>query len=407
MIEDSFAQVFGGAMKLLFIQGGTRLKQDTEGNWYTDGNFNDSVWKRYTSVCDELTVVLRKEDTIYKPEDAKKKFNQFDTKSINLVPIEDIYKPVTRYLNPVLRNRVYATIKREIEKVDRVIIRSVITFYTISALEICQKLNKPYLIEVTGVAWDANWYHSLQGKLTAYSTEQGVKKRLKNAPYALYVTQHEMQQRYPCNGKTVGCSNVELDSIDQFALENRRNKIEAGSSPVVIGTIGGYKLKTKGQILVIKALGQLKRKGITNIEYQLVGGGDNTYLKNEAEKQGVLNQVKFLDSMPHEKIFEWLDRIDIYVQPSYQEGLCRSVVEAMSRACPVICSDACGERELADERFIFKRGDWKTLAIKIENMSKKEMMLEQAERGYKKSFDYKKETLDKRRHDFYMDFINS
>lgn len=395
-------------MKLLFIQGGTRLKQDTEGNWYTDGNFNDSVWRRYTSVCNELTVVLRKENSIYKPENAKKKFNQFDTNSINLVPIEDIYKPVTKYFNPVLRNRVYDTIKKEIEKVDRVIIRSVITYYTISALEICQKLNKPYLIEVTGVAWDANWYHSLHGKLTAYSTEQGVKKRLKNAPYALYVTQSELQQRYPCNGKTVGCSNVELDSIDKFALGHRRERIEAGSNLVVIGTIGGYKLKTKGQILVIKALGQLKRKGITNIEYQLVGGGENDYLSYEAEKQGVLEQVKFLGSMPHGKIFEWLDGIDIYVQPSYQEGLCRSVVEAMSRACPVICSDACGERELADERFIFKRGDWKTLAKRIEDMiSSKDVLLSEAERSYKKSFDYQKTVLDARRRNFFLDFINN
>ena len=106
MIEDSIAQVYGGVMKLLFIQGGTRLKQDTEGNWYTDGNFNDSVWRRYTSVCNELTVVLRKENSIYKPENAKKKINQFDTNSINLVPIEDIYKPVTKYFNQVLRNRV-------------------------------------------------------------------------------------------------------------------------------------------------------------------------------------------------------------------------------------------------------------------------------------------------------------
>ena len=55
-----------------------------------------------------------------------------------------------------------------------------------AALDICKELNKPYLIEVTGVAWDANWYHSIRGKLTAYTTEQGVKKRLKDAPYALY-----------------------------------------------------------------------------------------------------------------------------------------------------------------------------------------------------------------------------
>ena len=87
--------------------------------------------------------------------------------------------------------------------------------------------------------------------------------------------------------------------------------------------------------------------------------------------------------------------------------MCRSVVEAMSRACPVICSDACGERELANEKFIFKRGDWKRLADKINDMNNTKTMLREAERGYNKSFDYKKETLDKRRREFYMDFIAS
>ncbi len=394
-------------MKLLFIQGGTRLKQDTEGKWYTDGNFNDSVWKRYTSVCDELTVILRKENSLYTPENAQRKFNRFDTQKINLVPVEDIYKPVSRYFDPALKKRVYDVIKKEIEKVDRVIIRSVITYYTIAALEICQKLKKPYLIEVTGVAWDANWYHSLRGKLTAYTTEQGVKKRLKNAPYALYVTQKELQERYPCNGKTVGCSNVELEYVDKQALEHRKTRILTPKEKIIVGTVGGYGLKTKGQILVIKALGYLQREGITNIEYQLVGGGDDSSLKKEAEKQNVLNQVKFVGSMPHEKIFEWLDNIDVYIQPSYQEGLCRSVVEAMSRACPVICSDACGERELADAKFIFNRGDWKTLSKLIKNMmSSSEAMLQDAERGYKKSMEYQKEILDKRRRNFYLEFIN-
>lgn len=394
-------------MKLLFIQGGTRLKEDKNGNWYTDGNFNDSVWKRYTSVCDELTVVLRKEENKYDCEYAERKFNKFNTSSIRLVPLDDIYKPLKNYLNQGLKNRVYRTIEEEIRRVDRVIIRSVITYYTISALEICKKLGKPYLIEVTGVAWDAHWYHSIQGKLTAYVVEQGVKKRLKDAPYALYVTQEELQNRYPCGGKTVGCSNVELDLVDEMALEHRKAKIDKINSKIVLGTIGGYTLKTKGQILVIKALGFLRKKGITNLEYQLVGGGDSKHLKEEAARLGVLNQVVFVGSIPHEQVFDWLDRIDVYIQPSYQEGLCRSVVEAMSRACPVICSDACGERELADNEYIFKRGDWKMLSKKIECMtSSHETMLKDAQRGYKKSMDYQKCILDRRRRDFYESFMN-
>ena len=175
-----------------------------------------------------------------------------------------------------------------------------------------------------------------------------------------------------------------------------------------MGTIGNYNLKTKGQDLVIKAIAQLRKKGITNIEYQLIGSGSEKNLQVLAEKLGVSGQVKFIGTMPHEDIFNWLDSIDIYVQPSYQEGLCRSVVEAMSRACPVICSDACGERELAEKNNIFKCGDWKGLSEEILRMvSSSELMLADAVRGYAKSQEYQKEVLDKRRRDYYLDFLNS
>ena len=43
-----------------------------------------------------------------------------------------------------------------------------------------------------------------------------------------------------------------------------------------------------------------------------------------------------MGGVPHNKIFQLLDDIDLYIQPSLQEGLPRSVVEAMSRACPII-----------------------------------------------------------------------
>lgn len=394
-------------MRLLFIQGGTRLKKDNDGNWYTDGNFNDSVWKRYTSVCDSLTVLLRTEETIYKKEDAITKFNKLDDSSIRVVALKDIYKPPYRYLNLKMRRQIYNTIEREIRNSDRVIIRSIITYYTICAYSICRKLNKPYLIEVTGVAWDANWYHSLRGKIAAPFIEIGMKNRIKNSPFALYVTQEELQKRYPCSGKTVGCSNVELDSIDPDALLRRISKINNIDDKIIIGTIGGYSLKTKGQMLVIKAMGYLKRNGITNVEYQMIGGGDNSHLIKEARKQGVVDRIRFLGTFPHDKVFEWLDNIDIYIQPSYQEGLCRSVVEAMSRACPVICSDACGERELADIKFIFKRGDWKRLSNLIVKMNHSSTMKRQAERSYNVSHNYNKDILDERRRRFYLDYIDS
>jgi hypothetical protein len=48
-------------MKLLFIDGGSRLKLSKDGRWFTDGTFTEEVWNRYISICQELTIILRKE----------------------------------------------------------------------------------------------------------------------------------------------------------------------------------------------------------------------------------------------------------------------------------------------------------------------------------------------------------
>lgn len=48
-------------MKLLFIQGGSRLKQSEDGRWFTDSNFTKEVWQRYMDLCDEFVIILRQE----------------------------------------------------------------------------------------------------------------------------------------------------------------------------------------------------------------------------------------------------------------------------------------------------------------------------------------------------------
>jgi len=65
-------------MRLFFIQGGSRLKRDSDGNWYTDSNFDNSVWDRYKTLCDELIVVLRREERVYDPYYAKERFSPVD-----------------------------------------------------------------------------------------------------------------------------------------------------------------------------------------------------------------------------------------------------------------------------------------------------------------------------------------
>ena len=107
------------------------------------------------------------------------------------------------------------------------------------------------------------------------------KSRIKNAPYVVYVTNEFLQNRYPTCGKSVCCSNVALTEFDGSVLDRRLEKIESMKSTdrIIIGTTAAVNVRYKGQQYIIKALGKLKKEGITNFEYQLVGGGDQTYLK--------------------------------------------------------------------------------------------------------------------------------
>lgn len=395
-------------MRLLFIQGGTRLKQDEEGNWYTDGSFNDKVWERYKSYCDELVVLLRTEEKKYPKNIAENKFNKLSNENLELVPLTDLNRPITRNLNLKLRKQVEKTIEEQIKLCDKAIMRSILNFYTLTALKYCKKYNKEYLIEVAGYAFEGYWHHGdLLGKIVALPFEHLVKKNMKKAPYAVYVTNEALQKRYPCEGNTIGCSDVEIYEIKEEFLNNRIKRYkENDNKKIVLGTIGWLNLKLKGQHDVIKAIHLLKKQGYDNFEYQLVGAGDKTYLENLIKKYGLEKEVKILGAKPHQEVFEWLDTIDVYIQPSYQEGLCRAIVEAMSRACPIIASTAGGNYELINNEFGFKKGNIRQIQ-KILKKINKNTLIEEAQRSFKEASKYEKNYLDKKRNDFYLKFIKA
>ena len=394
-------------MKLLFIQGGSRWKFDTDGNVYTDANFSEDIWNRYRSYCDELTVILRREENIYSEKDAKSRFNCYDVEKSKYVSLPDIYRPIRNAFRISLRRKIDAEISKAVINSDRVIIRSVGNFYTNTAVKYAKKYKKSFLIEVTGFAFESLWYHSLIGKIVAIQREYSMKSIIKNVSYAVYVTEKALQKRYPCSGLTLGCSDVELSDLDEKILDRRIKKIEEKHSKFVIGTAAFLDVKWKGQEQVIRAIAKLKDQGITNIEYRLAGAGKGKKIISLAKKLGVVNQVYLIGALPHEQVFAWLDEIDIYVQPSFQEGLCRSIVEAMSRACPVVASDVGGNYELVERDYLFSKGNILQLIACLKRMMKPDVMKKAAMKNFETAKHYQKEILDKKRDEFYYKFLKS
>lgn len=394
-------------MKILFIQGGSRLKQDTEGNWYTDPNFNDDVWKRYVDLADSLTILLRRERKIYTKEYALQKFNKvLDDSRIRIVPLVDFTESKLSMLNPFIYKEIKKVIFAEVQKADKCFIRSG-SHYTRVAYDACIKYHKPYLFEATGFAYESFSHHSFIGRIIANKVENDYRLMARDAVQATYVTSEALQKRYPCaSGKMIGVSNVQLSALDDSILTKRLKKIQnrQSSDTLVLGTAAFLDVKWKGQYLVIKALAELKRQGYTNFRYELLGMGTGQELIKLAESLGVKDEVKVIGAVPHSKVFEWLDSLDIYIQPSFQEGLCRAIIEAMSRGLPVVCSNTGGNYELIDNDYIFDCGDYNKMSSLLIDIQ--DHLSEQSKKNFEESKKYEKSMLDSRRKAFFREFVN-
>ena len=132
-------------MKLLFVQGGSRVKRDNNGNLYVDGNLNDKIFQRYLSYCNELAVFLREESKTYEECIAKQKFNAI-TKNpkIKILTTPDLVVPKTRILSLKIRNKIKSDLKKAIKDADKIIVRSPGNFYTINAAKIAKNFTSHY-----------------------------------------------------------------------------------------------------------------------------------------------------------------------------------------------------------------------------------------------------------------------
>lgn len=99
----------------------------------------------------------------------------------------------------------------------------------------------------------------------------------------------------------------------------------------------------------------------------------------------------------------FLDTVDIYIQPSKQEGLPRSVVEAMSRGCLCVGSRIAGIPELLSTKYLFNAGNVMQIAKILADIDK-DQLKEQAKRNIKISGLYVSSILNERRRTFLEEF---
>ncbi len=114
----------------------------------------------------------------------------------------------------------------------------------------------------------------------------------------------------------------------------------------------GELIKRKNHETVIRAIGKLraehsnlKKSEDIKFHYIICGHGKlETYLKRLAKELKVDDCISFLGY--RKDMMEIYQIADLFIFPSFQEGLPMALLEAMGHGLPVICSDIRGSRDL-------------------------------------------------------------
>lgn len=398
-------EVKGKKNRMLFLADASRVVEDERGEFFLPGEFSHGMLERYMELCDELIIVCRKDREILSTEKAKNSYNIKLSDSIKVVCIRDRFSSIKNYLSLSVKKYNDKLIENEIKKADFVVVRAFSSMPARKFYRLLHKYHKKVLVESIGCSWDAMWNHGIKGKILAPYFFINARKRIWKADYVCYVTENFLQKRYPTKGKQISISDVDISDLNISVLERRKERIQNHAGVYKIGTIAAVNVDYKGQKYVIKALSKMKTHGSQDFEYYCVGGGSNKKLKQLSERLGISERVYFIGSLPHDKVIQFLDGIDLYIQPSLQEGLPRALVEAMSRGLPGFGSNVGGIPELLDRKCLFKKKRVKQIINLLERLSQG-FLLEQSERNFEVAKKYEPKENNHRRLEFYKEYVS-
>ncbi len=361
-----------------------------------------AFWHRYLDVFDEVVVFAR-----------LKKVNETDQANL---PAKASGPGVSFFALPdflgawqYLKNypKIAGLAKKVLRGNDACILRVPSYLGTLLWHEL-MRTKRPYVVEAVGDPWQAFSPGSHQSILRPFLRRKWAREmaqQCRHAAAAAYVTERELQKRYPPGGWSTHYSSIELSQefiIDQAGIEKRLKTIETrakSNGPWHLCFVGSLWHLSKSPDILIAAVADCVKRGL-NLKLTIVGGGSlRGQLEQQVGKLGITKHVNFLGQLPPgQVIFDQLDRSDLYVLPSRSEGMPRTIIEAMARGLPCIGGHEGGFAELLDDEYMVKPVDAATLSCTIERtLSDIDGMKQAVRRNVEKAAEYRSDILQKRR----------
>ncbi len=390
-----------------------RFERTPDGRVWGPATFAAGFWARYLAVFDRVTAFARLEDV----QVPSKRLERCDGADVEFALVPNYRGPwgFLRKWNAIRDAAVAA-----LDSPSSVILRipSPIGSCVVRHLE---RVGQPYAVEVVGDPYDVMspqaFHHAFRPIFRWWLTRQQRNECLA-ASAAAYVTERTLQKKYPCRGFSVGVSDVELAP---FPVGGRRvftthyssvGLTECVASPrtdsaiepgrIVLISVATLSQMYKGLDVLIDAVAQCVSNGM-NLLGVIVGEGRyGSQLQERAAALGIADRIRFTGYLPRDLVTKELDCADIFVLPSFCEGLPRAMIEAMARALPCIGSDVGGIPELLAPVDLVEPGSVAALAARITEVARDgNKRSEMSRRNLAKAHEYLDEVLSDRRRAFY------
>lgn len=377
-----------------------RYDRTPDGRVWSQGKFGYSFWKRYLDVFDTVTVMARVRPVISVPS------GRLVASGEGVRFIEVPY-----YVGPreyIQRRCAFGqAFEAALTSTGAVIVRagsgSPVAHRLITALV---SHRRPYALEVVGDPLDVYSkgavHHPIRPFMRWLAPRQ-LRMQCTNAAAVAYVTESTLQRRYPPRhgAFTTHYSSVDLSSEAFVAFPRTWARTDAPKRLVAVGSLANM---NKGFDVLIRAVRLLAGRRVP-LDLAIMGDGvHRTDLERLTAREGLSDQVRFLGQIPPgDPVLSELDKADLFVMPSRQEGLPRAMIEAMARSLPCIGSRIGGIPELLPEEDMVPVNDAEALAQKIlEVLSDPGRMNRMAARNLVKAREYADDVLQARRVAFYQ-----
>jgi glycosyltransferase involved in cell wall biosynthesis len=136
---------------------------------------------------------------------------------------------------------------------------------------------------------------------------------------------------------------IDVERISHIDVDRtaKRSELDIPNEAILLLSVGELN-KNKNHETVIRAIANM------DVYYIIAGKGDlDEHLRLTIEELGLTNRVKLLGF--RKDILELCKTADVFVFPSFREGLSVSVMEAMASGLPIVCSRIRGNTDLVDE----------------------------------------------------------